>query len=94
MTEENKLTKNIRLFFIGLEKEILKIINERWDEISFSFQLDEFLTPIHENHQLYFQLLYNSLLKIYNLGGEYVAKKADVVDLFGFDPETLEELKK
>lgn len=51
-----------------MEKEILKNIKGMWDNVVMQGQIDAILSPIHEHHKLYYDVLYQSVEKAYNKG--------------------------
>ena len=78
-TNENLLRINLSKFFTDLETQIQKALLEYWnDTLLLQGQINLILSPIHETHQQYFELLMKHKLQEFKRGkrtGERLVKR-------------------
>ena len=79
------LKNNVSTFFKKLRIKILEAIDDYWETLFFQGQVDLILSPIHEAHQEYYNLLLKHNLQEFNRGaneGKLLAKEA--IDRYDF----------
>ena len=68
-TNENLLRVNLSKFFTDLEQDIQSALMEYWnDTVLLQGQLNLILSPIHEKHQEYYELIMKHKLQEFNRG--------------------------